>query len=180
MIFSEVDLSEVDDDDVNQLIEHHHFEKNESDDETIKTSDDDDVDECDDESLVNSDDDVNQLADDLSERLSGQISNDNLVNIANDSEFVSPEDVEPLSVSNSQYRPFRDSKVTQPYYACNASVASSSLSQIEIKQRVKKQISKQQKAYINRRLKKGEASLVNKQRKELKRDVEDSKDFYLL
>ena len=181
----------MDDEDVNQLIEHHQFEKDLDDkDDIIESSDNDDKDdvECDeyhDEKLDRSDDsdEVEKLAEDLSLKLPSESCDKNIVNIEDrlDAESILQENVEPLSVSNSQYRPFRDSKSTQPAFdARSVSIASSSVSQIEIKQRVKRQISKQQRAYNNRRLKKGEASLVNKRKNELRRDVEESKDFYLM
>uniref|UniRef100_F6RA65 Serine/threonine-protein kinase RIO2 n=1 Tax=Ciona intestinalis TaxID=7719 RepID=F6RA65_CIOIN len=86
------------------------------------------------------------------------------------------EELEDLSIANSQFRPFRNeesvklpSHVTK--YAPSASMSRTSVSEEQIKLRVKKNISVQKKMALHRRLMKGEASIVTKQRRELRAEV---------
>jgi len=101
-------------------------------------------------------------------------------NLLDDESSSIHENLEGLSLSNTQYRPFRDSDATIPchYDAEVVSVASSSVPPAEIKKRVKQAFVKQQKMRQQRRLKRGEASLVNKKRRELAEVVTSSKDLF--
>ena len=87
------------------------------------------------------------------------------------------ENLKDLSISNSQYRPFRDQD-TAPCHYDTVSVASSRVPPNEIKKRVKQTFAKQQKQRSQRRVKRGEASLVNKKRRELAEVVTSSKDLF--
>ena len=85
------------------------------------------------------------------------------------------EHINDLAISNVCYQPFHD-KQSPP--RCDVkSVASSSVSEIEVKKRVKQSLNKQRKTLAQRRLKKGEASFVNKKRRELRDVVNSSKDI---
>ena len=95
-----------------------------------------------------------------------------------DTEAAIQENLKDLSLSNAQYRPFRDRDSMPSHYDTRSvSIASSSVPEAEIKKRVKLAFAKQQKAYAHRRLRKGEASLVNKKRRELREVVHSSKDL---
>ena len=89
------------------------------------------------------------------------------------------DNLEGLSLSNTQHRPFRDGDSTPCHYESESvSIASSSVPPAEIKKRVKQAFAKQQKLRSQRRLKRGEASLVNKKRRELAEVVTSSKDLF--
>nr|CAB3265591.1 serine/threonine-protein kinase RIO2-like [Phallusia mammillata] len=90
--------------------------------------------------------------------------------------------LEDLSLSNSQFRPFRDgSRMDEPKHMAEsyetASISSTSVPDELIKQRIRKTLTKQQKAYTHRRLRKGEAALVTKQRRNLRYEVKTSLDL---
>ncbi|CAK8691414.1 unnamed protein product [Clavelina lepadiformis] len=93
------------------------------------------------------------------------------------------ESLQDLSLANSQLRPFRDMEMLQSvpsHYLKdddeNVSVATTSLPEDEIKLRVKRALTKQQKFQVRRRLRKGESSLINKQRRDLRHDIKSGAD----
>ncbi|XP_077970304.1 serine/threonine-protein kinase RIO2-like [Styela clava] len=94
-------------------------------------------------------------------------------------------DLEDLSLANRSYRPFRteDSHqhtnlhVKKALRGPGSGVTSTtSVSQEQIRQRVRSAISKEKKIAMHRRLAKGESSLITKQRRELKQDIETGHD----
>ncbi|XP_041957898.1 serine/threonine-protein kinase RIO2 [Alosa sapidissima] len=98
-------------------------------------------------------------------------------------------DLVDLSAINKEFKPFRDSDSLQHINehrrrtdsesteASMASITSCSTIPPEvIRQKVKRQLSKQQKAAIRRRLQKGEASLVTKARRENSSNIKSSLD----
>uniref|UniRef100_H2Z2Q9 Serine/threonine-protein kinase RIO2 n=1 Tax=Ciona savignyi TaxID=51511 RepID=H2Z2Q9_CIOSA len=90
-----------------------------------------------------------------------------------------------LSLENSQFRPFRnDESVRLPSHvtrnAVSVSMSRTSVPEDQIKQRVKRAMSRQQKMALHRRLIKGESSIVTKQRRELRAEVKSglNDDFF--
>lgn len=86
-----------------------------------------------------------------------------------------------LSLSNSHYKPFRDNSSSKHplHMRASASVCESQTSVPEtvIKQRIRKALTKQQKVHAHRRMRKGEAALVTKQRRELRNEVLSGADL---
>lgn len=89
-------------------------------------------------------------------------------------------DLSELTLNNEYFKPFRNedshqhtnSHLLKSRRTCASGMSSTtSISQEQIKLRVKKGLSKEKKAVMHRRLVKGESSLITKQRRELANDV---------
>merc|ERR1712058_106478 len=80
----------------------------------------------------------------------------------------SDSDLENLHEDNKRYRPFRDENVADKDVSIPSTtmVLKKTLTQSDIREKVKKQMSKTQKMNQRRKIKKGEASLARKQRRE--------------
>jgi len=151
----------------------------------------DNGDDSDDDDDVSSDENEGDTSDDLDEVVARDVRTDDRV--ADDSDGdASDEDF--LKNENKSTLPFRDAKdddggidsalalvnvaeeVQETGSSTGATVVLHSMSEKDIRERVRKSLSKQQKDQHRRRVKRGEASLVTKSRVEHQHTIEDSKD----
>lgn len=88
----------------------------------------------------------------------------------------SDSDLENLHEDNKKYRPFRDKNATDKdvSIASSTMVLKKTLTESDIREKVKKQLSKTQKMNQRRKIKKGEASLARRKRRENDNVVKDS------
>ena len=93
----------------------------------------------------------------------------------NEVEESSDFDIENIHNDNRKYKPYRDKKIMDKTNdATTTTTVKKTLTETDIREKVKKQLSKTQKNKHRRKIKKGEASLSSKQKRENSCIINDS------